>query len=870
MVEIPEILIERLRGLGPHFIRVSRKGKEPIDKGWVENPMFADNPELQAWLKEGGNYGVACGFGLAVIDADHPEIQEIVRTRFPSSFTVESPGHRSPHYYFIGNLIGKMYLRTRTGEHGGEILWEGFQVVGPNSIHPNGKTYRMINDAPLARISKDQLSDMLGEYLVPEKDMTRDDETARQTKNETGLNLDIMQVASLAGLHRRGNEYYGSHPVHGSENGRNFWVNLVKGVWHCFRCNSGGGSWELLAVETGIIDCSEAHPGALRGEVFKRVLEKAKERGLVKNVEARKQKSSEREEGRKSQADRLVEYCLLKQPTLFHDQHKTPYARVNQNGVNVIMPIRCRLFKAWLAGIMWQAEEKAPGTEALYGAMNVLEAMALFDGYECTLHNRVAPAEDGVWIDMADEKWRAIKVTADGWHIVENPPILFKRYSHQKPLIEPKLGGNPWKFLDFVNIPKEDEDLRLLVLCTVISFLIPTIPHIIIVLYGIQGSGKTIFFMLVRRMIDPSSVELLTLPDDERERVQQLDHHWCAFYDNVTNLPTWMSDTLCRAATGGGFSKRELYTDDDDIIRNFKRCIGLNGINMVAQRGDLLDRSLLVGLQDITREKRKEESEILAGFEQAKGEVLGGFLDTLGKALKEYPSVNPKQLFRMADFTRWGCAIARALGKTDEDFIRAYGNKVRVQTEEAAHSSPIATVLIDFMENRDKWEGTPSEFYRNLNDEAKRLGISTRQKTWPRAPHILVRSLNELVPSLKALGLEVTTGVRTGKARKIIIGKSVTSVTRDTSEKPKNDDDDDASDGSGISSSRQISFEKFHLEEVVYCKRMDLAQIGECTLCGKKPQTLTHTVKTFLDHRQVCHDCADIVLDYLKKHMEES
>jgi len=364
------------------------------------------------------------------------------------------------------------------------------------------------------------------------------------------------------------------------------------------------------------------------------------------------------------------------------------------------------------------------------------------------------------------------------------------------------------------------------------------IPHVIIVLYGIQGSGKTMLFKLVRRLIDPSAVEVLTLPRDERERVQQLDHHWCAFYDNVTRLPAWTSDTLCRAATGGGFTKRELYTNDQDIIYNFKRCVGLNGINIAAQRGDLLDRSLLVGLRDIPKKKRRTEKQILAEFEECKAEIFGGFLDTLVKAIQLYPSVNPKGLFRMADFTRWGCAIAMALGKAQEDFINAYETKVKMQIEEAALASPVATVLINLMESLEKWDGTPSQLYMALLNNAKQLGISARQKAWPKAPHVLVRQLNELAPSLKLLGWEVVTGIKSGSTRRILINSvlSVPSV--------KNNGERDGRDASFQSSSRLLKFEElkapfwsdefFDKHECVICRYLKLTSWKAETFKGQE------------------------------------
>ena len=550
-----------------------------------------------------------------------------------------------------------------------------------------------------------------------------------------------------------------------------------------------------------------------------------------------------------SQADKLVKLCLAHNPVLFHNQHGTPHVKIGQSDVHVILKIRSKPFKAWLANLLWQDEEKAPGTDALYSAINILEAKALFDGQKYTLYNRVAPAEDGFWLDMTDPKWRAIKVTAEGWQIVDNPPILFKRYSHQLPLEEPRHGGNPWRFLDFVNIGKEDYATRLTLLCTSISYLIPSIPHPILVAYGIQGSGKTWLFRLIRRLLDPSIIDVLTLPQNERERIQQLDHHWCAFYDNVTTLPTWMSDTLCRAATGGGFSKRELYTDDSDITYSFKRCVGLNGINIATQRGDLLDRSLLIGLQDIPRENRRTEQELLNQFEACKAELLGGFLDTLVKAIQLYPSVKLNELFRMADFTRWGCTIAVALGQTKEDFINAYEEKVIRQIEEAAYASPVAMVLMDWIRSTiqtEKWKGTPSQLFRALTNHAKDSGVSTRQKAFPKAPHVLVRQLNELAPSLKSLGLEVVTGIRTGKAREVLIN-TVTSVTRND----VNNDGGDATDTILASSSNSLKprdLKSIHRADEFYGEH-------ECCICGYNKR-MSWQAEDFKGNKLwICDDC---------------
>lgn len=85
------------------------------------------------------------------------------------------------------------------------------------------------------------------------------------------LNLSITDVCTITDGVRCGDEIRGSHPVHGSTTGQNFAINPHENTWHCFRCGTGGGPVEWIAVEAEIIDCSAVRPGCLHGhwrEVF--------------------------------------------------------------------------------------------------------------------------------------------------------------------------------------------------------------------------------------------------------------------------------------------------------------------------------------------------------------------------------------------------------------------------------------------------------------------------------------------------------------------------------------------------------------------------------------------------------------------------
>ncbi len=423
----------------------------------------------------------------------------------------------------------------------------------------------------------------------------------------------------------------------------------------------------------------------------------------------------------------------------------------------------------WLLHKFWGEYEKSVSSEVIKTALGIIEAKARFEGKEYLLHNRVAVHGNEFYYDLTDASWRAVVIGPNGWHIDDSPPILFNRYTHQQAQVTPIPGGDLHDFLKFVNI--SDDGDKLLFMVTIVACFIPGISHTIPVIYGPQGSAKTTLARMTRRLTDPSATEILSFPSNKAELIQQLSHHWAPFYDNVTTMPEWLSDMLCRAVTGEGFSKRQNYSDDDDIIYSFQRCVGLNGINVVPQKADLLDRSILFKLETISPNMRKPEQQIWAAFEEKRPFILDAIFDTLSKAMAIQPSVKLAALPRMADFAVWGCAIAEALGYKQVDFLSAFSSNARVRNSEAINSNPVAMAVITFMDGRTEWRGTASELLSELNFIADRHRIDRKQKFWPKAPHILTRRLNEAQPNLRAIGIQVVTGDRASSGRSITIHK---------------------------------------------------------------------------------------------------
>ncbi len=519
--------------------------------------------------------------------------------------------------------------------------------------------------------------------------------------------------------------------------------------------------WQLQLQRDGEVAYSDLHNlgrekertrvAALLKERFPEIRDRDLEPSLLGLVALEPEQQAKRE----GQADVLLRMVERSGALLFHDEHGDAHARVPFNGHTETLRVKGREFRKWLIrGYLEKEGGKVPYGEALSSALGAVESKAGISGERQTLSNRIAVRKGDIYYDLGDDSWRAVKITATGWSIVADTPVpMFRRYVHQRPQLTPLGGGDPFLLARFVNI--KDDMARLLLVVYAIACLVPDIPHPILMVHGPGGAAKTTLSRLLRLLVDPSALPVISFPREERELVQKLAHHWMAPFDNVSTLPDWVQDCLCRASTGEGFSKRELFSDDDDIIYSFRRCLLLNGINVAGTNSDLLRRAILLGLEEISEEDRRPEKQVLADFEEARPQILGGMFDTLSKAMAILPTVKLVGMPSMADFALWGAAISKALGKGEQAFLQAYAANLRQQNAEAIEGSLIAGVILAFMEGKEDWEGTASQLYSELKGKAEGLNISVTDKQWPRNPNWLVASINRVVTNLRVEGLLV-------------------------------------------------------------------------------------------------------------------
>ena len=183
--------------------------------------------------------------------------------------------------------------------------------------------------------------------------------------------------------------------------------------------------------------------------------------------------------------------------------------------------------------------------------------------------------------------------------------------------------------MQLTNLKNGDD--QLLVKVYIISLFIPEIPHYMLIPYGTYGAAKSFLFKLIKLLVDPDRPLLLTLPKEKEQFVQQLSHSLILYYDNIEHVPYWFNAEVCSAVTGGGHRKRRLYTDDDDFVYEYMRCLGFNGINIALTKPDSLSRSFLLELAEIDKHSREEERHLFGKLSQIKSHLLGYIMDILVK-----------------------------------------------------------------------------------------------------------------------------------------------------------------------------------------------------------------------------------------------
>jgi len=317
----------------------------------------------------------------------------------------------------------------------------------------------------------------------------------------------------------------------------------------------------------------------------------------------------------------------------------------------------------------------------------------------------------------------------------------------------------------YVNL--SEPDFRLLI-GWMAAALLPEGPYPVLVVHGETGSAKSTLATVAQLLIDPQASPVLAKPSSTRDLIVTAASGWLTVYDNISVIPTWLSDGLCRLATGGGFAGRALFSNNERNVIHAQRPVILSGIDEFVRRDDLADRCVFLHLPPIVDGGRRTEREFWRAFRAEAPAILGGLLSAVVGGLGALPSVRLPKLPRMADFACLGEAVGRGLGWPEGTFLSAYSDNRQAATVTSLEDSVVAAALLNLAawDGLENWTLCASEMLRQLAaDVDPRVRASVR---WPKTTRSFADELRRIAPQLRTRGISVTF-TRTAENRLITI-----------------------------------------------------------------------------------------------------
>ncbi len=404
----------------------------------------------------------------------------------------------------------------------------------------------------------------------------------------------------------------------------------------------------------------------------------------------------------------------------------------------------------------------APAASALSGALGVVEGQAALD----------PPRVESVWlrvgrlspqasvVDLAGPSGQCVELSPAGWSVRAENSLLMRRSELTAALPAPEPGtGNLHALQQVVPVPAADWPL---VYAWLVCALLPDIPHPVLAVFGEQGSAKSSTARILAALVDPSAATTRSAPTNLRDWSVTASGSWVVLLDNLSAIPDWLSDALCRAVTGESYTSRKLYTDTGVSVLSYRVAPIVTAIHPGALRGDLADRLVTVRLPRIEPEERRDELELAAAWESLRPVALAGLLDLAVEVLNRLPDIQLAQTPRMADYARVLAAVDSVLGTAG---LPRYLDTERLVAAEVVESDPFSDTLVAWLRaNGGRFQGTALTLLQTLNAWRKANALGSA-RGWPDTAQGVADRLRRTSPALSRVGVTVHEPVRRGHNR---------------------------------------------------------------------------------------------------------
>jgi hypothetical protein len=348
-----------------------------------------------------------------------------------------------------------------------------------------------------------------------------------------------------------------------------------------------------------------------------------------------------------NQAEQIIRAVENSGVSLFHDRYQNGYITIPQESGGCVTFLLSSVSTSWWLKRLFRTKNgKVPQSQAVRDAIEQLQSMAVLDGGLESVHLRVAGDAERVDIDMGCAEHKVIQIRKNGWSVEAATAFRFYRATGFGELPEPERAGDLRELQKLLQL--SDENWHLL-LAFLINCLKPRGPYMCLLVEGEQGSGKSLLCSIIKRLIDPSEADRMTLPRKEHDLFIHAKEFFLLNFDNTSGMPGDISDALCKLSTGGGYATRRLYANDELTTLNYCRPYIINGISDYANRPDLLERAIPMRLPSLAAGKRQTERQIFEAFDATYPMLLGCLYDIAVHALAHFDEIEPPTHIRMAD-----------------------------------------------------------------------------------------------------------------------------------------------------------------------------------------------------------------------------
>ena len=473
-----------------------------------------------------------------------------------------------------------------------------------------------------------------------------------------------------------------------------------------------------------------------------------------------KRKKSEMEE--ENAVDTLLKDIEEEQHTFYYDRTETPYVCVTKDGIKQYMEIYGSDYKKYIRYVYYDRYQKAVPKDALQRVLDTLAVKAQIEGAEISPAYRCAYHEGKIFYYLADREQTVICIDENGYRVIAESPVPFIKKQNMFEQVLPqesdislrKLGMQYWKFAS-----AEDRIMHWVLL---ISRFIAEGSQPLIYYFGDRGSAKSTSMKLDKMIVDPSEIDIKALPKNVADVIASVTNQYMVCFDNVSHISDELSNIFCIVATHGYYSKRKLYSNNEECAVKLNARVSFSGITNLTTKPDLIDRLVCLKLNRIDSEKRRTETEIMGDFKKDLPFILDGIFITLSKAIPIYKKLNLERLPRMADFAKWGYAIAEALGYGGDKFMRIYEKNQNELLENMVSEDAVITVLIEMMKKRHYFRGKVTELLSILTTMAEDMNLDIRVG-WARDASALSRRLYESQSVLSMFGVSIHRGKANGE-----------------------------------------------------------------------------------------------------------